>query len=500
MKQKTYILSLVLGIMIISYCVTYAASLPTLNLVGGGTNILVTVSDGKPNSNIMLYYPSGSVTKSVNLGTTNSSGYFSQIVSANKFDIPSTVPVYAVIDGIHSPTATWPRVASPESNTGTTYDSGGSLFLSQTSVNGIVGASVGVAAMNVNGTLSVPSNTSPAVASASIVGNTVTIVGLTAGNTTLTVCASGSGCGTIYITIQPSTQTQNSVQTSTDIFGTGSVSLVLGETKSISLNGVASYSISSNSNPGVSSAVINSSVLNLVGLTVGNTSVVVCQANGTCGSTTVSVTNKNTQQASSLPVAITSISVTSNKTNDSILKTGNILTLSFSTNQPVIMPTIAVGSSRLTASGSGSGPFVASYTLSGSEPQPLKVSASFSNSNGSMAQTYLWVGDSAINTPMNTSVATLPSSGNSVGSTPGSVDSEQFTQYLYAGMTAQNVSNPQVKALQERLKTGGFFTGSATGYFGERTKAAVEAYQEKHGLTSIGVVGPATRTLLNKGI
>jgi peptidoglycan hydrolase-like protein with peptidoglycan-binding domain len=67
-------------------------------------------------------------------------------------------------------------------------------------------------------------------------------------------------------------------------------------------------------------------------------------------------------------------------------------------------------------------------------------------------------------------------------------------------MTAYGVSDPEVIALQQRLKTDGFFTGSATGYFGPQTKAAVEKYQKKNGLSVIGVIGPATRTLLNKGI
>ena len=78
--------------------------------------------------------------------------------------------------------------------------------------------------------------------------------------------------------------------------------------------------------------------------------------------------------------------------------------------------------------------------------------------------------------------------------------SATFTQYLYSGMTALNATNNEVKALQGRLKSDGFFTGSVTGYFGSQTKSALEAYQKKNGLSAIGVVGPATRALLNKGI
>ncbi len=61
-------------------------------------------------------------------------------------------------------------------------------------------------------------------------------------------------------------------------------------------------------------------------------------------------------------------------------------------------------------------------------------------------------------------------------------------------------SNPDVVALQKRLIKDGFLKGSATGYFGPATKAAVMAYQTKHGLSPLGVIGPSTRNLLNQGI
>jgi peptidoglycan hydrolase-like protein with peptidoglycan-binding domain len=67
-------------------------------------------------------------------------------------------------------------------------------------------------------------------------------------------------------------------------------------------------------------------------------------------------------------------------------------------------------------------------------------------------------------------------------------------------MTKLGVSDPDVVALQKRLKTDGIYSGPITGYFGPQTKAAVEAYQTKHNLNAIGVVGPGTRDLLNRGI
>ncbi|MDE1941346.1 MAG: peptidoglycan-binding protein, partial [Patescibacteria group bacterium] len=74
-----------------------------------------------------------------------------------------------------------------------------------------------------------------------------------------------------------------------------------------------------------------------------------------------------------------------------------------------------------------------------------------------------------------------------------------FTRYLYMGMTAQGRSDPDVLALQKRLSADGFFNGPLSGYFGPVTKSAVKAYQRANGLDPVGVVGPSTRALLNKG-
>ena len=95
------------------------------------------------------------------------------------------------------------------------------------------------------------------------------------------------------------------------------------------------------------------------------------------------------------------------------------------------------------------------------------------------------------------SCAQTPTTFGSVNSV---VSSGTFTRYLYSGMTALGVSDPDVKTLQERLKSDGVYSGPVTGYFGPLTKTAVEAYQKKNGLSTLGVVGPSTRALLNKGI
>ncbi len=54
------------------------------------------------------------------------------------------------------------------------------------------------------------------------------------------------------------------------------------------------------------------------------------------------------------------------------------------------------------------------------------------------------------------------------------------------------MEGPTVALLQERLRAKGVYSGNLDGIFGEQTEAAVKAFQERSGLETDGVVGPAT--------
>lgn len=79
--------------------------------------------------------------------------------------------------------------------------------------------------------------------------------------------------------------------------------------------------------------------------------------------------------------------------------------------------------------------------------------------------------------------------------TPAVVIPEQITKLLKFGMT-----DPEVKILQEKLKVKGLFPSNTgtTEYFGSITKKAVKEFQTMYGLVVDGIVGSATRLLLNK--
>ena len=96
-------------------------------------------------------------------------------------------------------------------------------------------------------------------------------------------------------------------------------------------------------------------------------------------------------------------------------------------------------------------------------------------------------------------------SSSSSSSSTGSIDSGSggevlgASTYRFAVELSPGMSGPDVVALQEFLKTEGFFTGEATGFYGMQTYNAVAAYQKSHGLPAAGRVGPQTLVLLNQG-
>ena len=55
-----------------------------------------------------------------------------------------------------------------------------------------------------------------------------------------------------------------------------------------------------------------------------------------------------------------------------------------------------------------------------------------------------------------------------------------------------NSEGADVRNLQINLQTLGYYTASITGHYGEKTKAAVKAFQQKNGLTADGIAGTAT--------
>lgn len=61
-----------------------------------------------------------------------------------------------------------------------------------------------------------------------------------------------------------------------------------------------------------------------------------------------------------------------------------------------------------------------------------------------------------------------------------------------AAVVKQGSSGSIVKTVQTKLKNWGYYTGAVDGVFGPKTKAAVQLFQRRNGLTADGIVGTAT--------
>ena len=70
--------------------------------------------------------------------------------------------------------------------------------------------------------------------------------------------------------------------------------------------------------------------------------------------------------------------------------------------------------------------------------------------------------------------------------------------YIFKSFLTVGSRGAEVTALQQKLIALGLLSGQATGYFGQLTKKAVQAFQKSKGLEQVGFIGPGTRAALNK--
>ena len=91
-------------------------------------------------------------------------------------------------------------------------------------------------------------------------------------------------------------------------------------------------------------------------------------------------------------------------------------------------------------------------------------------------------------------VASL-SSGSSSSSSSSSSDSSTTNVDTNTILSVGSRSST-VTSLQKELTTLGFYSGSITGNYGDKTKEAVIKFQKKNGLTADGVAGKKTLTML----
>ncbi len=92
----------------------------------------------------------------------------------------------------------------------------------------------------------------------------------------------------------------------------------------------------------------------------------------------------------------------------------------------------------------------------------------------------------------------LPASSSGAASVSESAGTAASDKYVFKKLISFGDSGKDVLELQKRLAELGFFSGSATGYFGPITEAAVKKFQTARSIQPVGYAGPSTRALLNQ--
>ncbi len=490
-----------------------AALTPVIYFSNINTSSYTLGVSGDANSSVTLYNsnPSGGTTGiPTNIGTTDQNGNFSTTVTSGSYGISNGSSVYVVVDGVQSNAVGWPSFGSSSS-----ANSSGSLSLSQTNVTVSFGQSTTITAATSNG-LYVSGNTNPSSVGVSVNGSQITITAFNYGTSNLTICATDTGCQTVYVTVGAVSSNNT---TSGISFSQSNITLSVGQANSISIYGSGGYYVSSNSNSGVASGVINGTGLYITGTGYGSSNITVCQNGGQCGVVYVSVNSLNSiYSTNSSAAALTSFTVSSNDANSAFMNGGDMLTISFTANQSINNPSITIAGTRLSVGGSGNGPYTMTYNMTGSEALPMPLIIGFDDLSGNYHQFVMSLGgvsslsNVAVSAPAVTTTVGCPA-GNvystingelcaptSTISVAASASNVSSSTYQFANPLSLGSTGADVTALQQRLTADGIYSGPITGYYGDLTESAVMAYQSKHGIDPIGRVGPSTRALLNQGI
>lgn len=266
-----YVLSLVLFSAGVAF-----ASTPSLSVVNNSANMVqLTVTNADPNSSVNFYNNQG--TYLANLGTTNSSGYFSTTLNQNAYSIQGGSYVFVTVNGQNSSSVLWPN----------NVNNYGNVTLSQSSLTLGYNQSASVTIYGGNGGYYISSNSNSAFVSANISGSTLNVTTYnTTGNSTLTVCSyNNNGCATLYVYVQ-----SNSNYNQPTYFSQSNISINTGQGQAITIYGSGSYNITSNSNPTAISALVSGSILNVYGSAPGTGTLNVCSTSGSGGCASLYVT------------------------------------------------------------------------------------------------------------------------------------------------------------------------------------------------------------------
>ncbi len=246
------------------------AMTPTLSLYSTGNNSVQITVNGDAYASVNLnYYPNGNGSIiSSNIGSTNQNGYFNTSLNTNTYNIQQNSSVYITVNGSQSNSVSWPY--------NNNYNNGGSIYLSQSSLNVNSNQTVTDYIYGGSGTYNISSNSNSSIASAYITGNTVNVYGYNPGSTNITICSvnSGYGCVTLYVIVNGNNYNYSPVTLSQS-----NVSVGIGQSVNVGISGgTGLYYISSNTNQYLATVSTNGNTLSVYGRQVGSENVTICSS------------------------------------------------------------------------------------------------------------------------------------------------------------------------------------------------------------------------------
>lgn len=516
--------------------VVYAAT-PTLSLSGTGTDSATATITGDSNSTVVLWYNIGSSAGAATkiLGTTNNSGQLSTTITVSTLTpaLDTTKNVYLMVAGQQSVSQAWSSSAS---------GSTGFPSLSQSSITINIGQTTTVTSQGSSASVYVLSNTSPAIASVSTSGNQITVTGSQVGTTQVSICYTGNSSNCVTLAITVNTSGSSNSNSSSITFNPSAVTVAAGQSISVGISGGASYYVSMNSNPGITSHTLNGSIITINGVTTGSTNLTICTLTGVCAALPVTVGSGTTTATTGATVsAATTFSnanptLTPGQTITVVISGSATYYISANTNQIPVQASIAAnlltltgvtaGTTALTIcpSGGTTGCSTMNVTVGGTATAPTTTAATTApvtttsapivvapttttNNSASLlttiqtmqsqlAQIALAVQtmQSQLNQIVKAFATVVPSS---VSAAPLNTSATASFSGKFVSLLSSGSTGPEVTALQKKLIAGGFLSGEATGYFGAATQAAVKKFQIANNIEATGYTGPGTRAALS---
>ncbi len=386
-----YIKSLILGGFVaglLSIAGPALAYSPTLsaNYQGGNDNVQITVSNAATFSQVNLSYRQSSTlwTTVNNIGQTDGSGYFTQVVSMPSDYSSSQVQLYVTVGGQQSSTISIYPGSSGTGGCGYYGCSVGGLTISPSSLSVSVGQSassyVSIGSYIYSGSYYIASNSNSSVASASISGSTINVYGLASGSATISVCSTGSTCSYLYVTVSGGSNYGGNIY-----FSPSSLTLTAGQNSNVSIYNNSGYSsgsyyISSNSNSSVASAYVSGSSLYVSGLVSGSTSISVCQSSySNCATLYVTVSGSS---YGSLSLSQTSVSMTVGQSLTVTAYNAPAVYISSNSSPSVVTSSLDVNKINLYANSAGSSTIYVCAISSSTQCAYIYVTVSGSGTGG----------------------------------------------------------------------------------------------------------------------